>query len=212
MDIIQEFEEKRKKRHVEEAEDFAAKFLEATGIKDFKFFCDNYVKGDRDGPPMHQLLYTLPSLNGMLDRNLSLDYFPNENPRGISANIVYRNKIKSEIPDILEFMSNSKLLRAIIPVIQQHLGKIGGYFIPQEVYYNNPNYEIKKFKIFDHKPHTPKGEKDYHYLVAVSMSVIPGYWEIPAQAIGGIEEEIRQIEKKEGTGDEKLEILSLKII
>jgi len=198
--------EEIRKQHISEAREFMNKFLKATKINDFELPLENYLTDNRDGPAVCNLLYPLPNLKGMLKRDISLRYFPYSDPEGIYGDIMYRNVIISETPDILEFCNNSKILRAIIPIIGKHLGKVGGYSIPHKVLNRTRDYEAKRFKIVDHRFHTPEDRKDYCYCAAVWMSVTPEVWEMQAKAIDNIEKAIREY-----TNDPEKKIEELKV-
>ena len=132
---------------------------------------------ERGAPGTCNVIYNLPELKGMLKRDISLQYFSDDNSERAYGNVLYRNVIISDTPDILEFCNNSKILRAMIPITRKHLGKL---------------MEKNNFAIADHRFHTPKDRKDYCYSVGAFVSITPKIWEKQARTIGNIEKDIRQ--------------------
>jgi hypothetical protein len=195
------------KKHMNEAKEFMIKFLKTAKINNSMPYLEHYSEKSGDNYASADITHVLPQLKGIIRRDITLGYFPDDNQEGIYGDILYRNIIaSSETPNILEFCNNSKILRAMIPVVKNHLGMMEVHYIPKRVLDRNPDYAIKQFQIIDHMSHASKKRRGY--CAAISMSVTPEDWKMQAKVIGGIEKHIRQY----ANNPKKIEKLDIKSI
>ncbi len=150
------------KKQMNDAREFMKNFLVEGNLTDANLSHEEYYGGDRDDPERRSFIYGLPILNGFGIRDINLEYFPHPIEKSIYGEVIYRNKVLSEKENIYDFLSESSLIKTIVPAILLELRNIREISSHNMLGYLLRNQRCIEFKIFDQKFHTPKESDKYH--------------------------------------------------